>query len=346
MGIRFAKGHGTQNDFVLVHDPDGELDLTPAQVAGLCDRRGGIGGDGMIRVVRSSAVPTAEREGIPGLGAADWFMDYRNADGSLAQMCGNGIRVFVHYLRQSGLVALADGESIQVDTRAGTKTVRRAGDLYSADLGPWFVVGGQEAAEAGFDATVHLRGDDIGLPGLRLDLGNPHVVVALPTLALLADADLSVAPRVQPRPGQGTNVEVVVPRHHGTADVGHLTMRVHERGVGETRSCGTGAAAAALAARVWGGSQAPDRWVVDVPGGRVDVTVNAAATPVDGSPDGGARAGASGQDGLLGGASVELCGPAVIVATGTFELDDLLDADTAPDGTPTGSAGTLTPASA
>jgi diaminopimelate epimerase len=99
----FAKGHGTQNDFVLLPDPDGRSPLTPAAVAALCDRRGGLGADGVLRVTRAEAALTAGVfERLPeGVAAGDWYMDYRNADGSIAQMCGNGVRVFAHYLRAS-----------------------------------------------------------------------------------------------------------------------------------------------------------------------------------------------------------------------------------------------------
>jgi diaminopimelate epimerase len=305
---RFAKGHGTENDFVLLADDDGELDLPAERVAALCDRRAGIGGDGLIRAVRTTALPG--RAGLPGpaapAGAAEpgggrgraveWFMDYRNADGSLAEMCGNGLRVFVAYLEHLGRVRLADGDEIAVGTRAGVKRVRRDGGLLAADLGPWRVVGGAAAAERGHDAAVTVAGEPPQLPGLSIDVGNPHVVIALPDTARLAAADLTRAPIVEPLPEQGTNVELIVPLHTRGEDVGHLAMRVHERGVGETRSCGTGAVAAVLAARAWAGEGAPDVWLVDVPGGRLRVTVPA------------------GQ--VLAGDAVELAGPAVIVAEG------------------------------
>ena len=272
-----AKGHGTQNDFVLVPDPDGRVDLPPALVAALCDRRAGLGGDGLIRVVRCTALP----EGSAFAGDAQWFMDYRNADGSVAEMCGNGIRVFVRYLQHLGLVDLADGDALPVGTRAGLLSVRRDGDLLAADLGAWKVVGGEAAASAGSDATVEVRGIEtegpdgrpatIALPGLSIDVGNPHTVVALGSTDLLASADLGRAPHVEPVPPHGTNVEITVPLHEPGASTGHLRMRVHERGVGETRSCGTGAAAAVLATRAWAGPGAPRVWTVDVPGGRVVV---------------------------------------------------------------------------
>jgi diaminopimelate epimerase len=302
--VRFAKGHGTENDFVLVPDADGELQLRSEQVAALCDRRAGIGADGLIRVVRAQALD-AGREVLEGQHVqVEWFMDYRNADGSVAEICGNGLRVFVAYLERLGWATLGDGDELVVGTRAGVKRVHRIEGALSADLGPWRVPGGRSAATSGADAVVSISGEHPELPGLRIDVGNPHVVVALPDLARLAAADLSVAPVVDPVPPHGTNVELVVPMHDATRSTGHLTMRVHERGVGETRSCGTGAVAAVLAARVWAGQGAPDVWVVDVPGGRLRVTTQ--------------------PDELLSGAGVELAGPAVIVAEGVIDASVLI----------------------
>ena len=92
----FVKGHGTENDFVLVPDANGRHELAPEQVARLCDRRAGIGGDGVIRVVRTDA--TEDEAAVSARGEAMWFMDYRNSDGSLSEMCGNGVRVLGRFL--------------------------------------------------------------------------------------------------------------------------------------------------------------------------------------------------------------------------------------------------------
>ncbi len=286
--LTFTKGHGTQNDFVLVPDLDAELDLTTEQVRLLADRHAGIGADGVIRVVRTRDVPEQSAQADD----AEWFMDYRNADGSPAEMCGNGVRVFVTYLLREGLIPPGTS-ALAVATRAGTKQVRIAGDEIAVDLGAWQVVGGAAALAAGGDAHVLVDGLDGSVAALSLDLGNPHTVVMLPGTDDLAAIDLRQPPRVDPEPPDGTNVEFVVLRSSG-----HVAMRVHERGVGETRSCGTGAAAAALAARAWsavaGGGEV-DVWQVDVPGGTVWVRV-------------------------LESGAVELAGPAVLVADGTLLL--------------------------
>jgi len=263
--IAFTKGQGTGNDFVIVPDVDGVLDLRDDQVAALCDRRFGIGGDGILRVVRSSALP--EGAATPD---AEWFMDYRNADGSAAEMCGNGIRVFAKYLVEAGLTALGDGETVRIGTRAGVKTVTRAENGFEVDLGVW------HADDA--DILVRARGLDVSRPGQGIDVGNPHVVVALSSTAELDGLDLTVLPQLQPVPSAGANIEFVVPSDPLVQQgIGSIRMRVFERGVGETLSCGTGVAAAALAVRHWAGPAAPDTWTVEVPGGRLGVRVIAAA---------------------------------------------------------------------
>lgn len=279
--IRFAKGHGTRNDFVLVPDPDGALDLTDEQVAFLCDRRSGIGGDGLIRVTRGRHVADAADADPDG-----WFMDYRNADGSAAEMCGNGTRVIARYLVDQGW---ASGE-FDLGTRAGVKQVVPVGDGFSVDLGVWRLGRAEEAGERGMDSVVQVVGAPDALPALTLDLGNPHTVVALPPSVPLDALDLSTAPHVDPHPSHGTNVELV-----RAIDPGHVAMRVHERGVGETQSCGTGAAAAALATWWWAGGPADQLdWRVDVPGGTLGVHI--------------------------GGERVALSGPAVVLAEGEVEL--------------------------
>lgn len=259
--LAFTKGHGTGNDFVILADPDGELELSDAQVAALCDRHVGIGADGLLRVVRSAAIAEGTDAAASG---AEWFMDYRNADGSLAEMCGNGTRVFARYLADAGLASIEAG--LRIGTRAGVKTITRAENGFEVDLGLW-------RAEEG-DILVRARGLGVARPGQAIDVGNPHVVVALAGEAELDGLDLSSQPTLDPRPTAGANVEFVVPAEPLVQNgVGAIRMRVYERGVGETLSCGTGVAASALAVRYWAGAAAPDRWTVDVPGGTLGVRV-------------------------------------------------------------------------
>jgi len=270
-GLAFSKGHGTGNDFVLLADPDGENPINSAAVAVLCDRHQGIGGDGLIRAVRSKHLPEG-RELLAMAPEAEWFMDYRNGDGSVSEMCGNGVRVFVHFLVAQGLVELAEAQSLVIGTRAGIKVITRSDDGYAVDMGPWEFIYPDQAAAKATDSIVNVGGLEVPRPALSISMGNPHTVVALAELSELSAARLHDAPEVEPRPVNGTNVEFVVPAeplvHKG---FGHITMRVHERGVGETQSCGTGACAAAAAIRYWAGAGAPDDWQVNVPGGIVHV---------------------------------------------------------------------------
>jgi diaminopimelate epimerase len=267
MTLRVLKGHGTENDFVIVPDLDGQFELGPQLVRALCDRHRGIGADGVLRVVR------AEHSGQPVDGAA-WFMDYRNADGSPAEMCGNGIRVFLRYLSAVGLV----DKCAAVATRGGTLRawLTDDGDI-CVDLGQPRVLADRPVVTA---APCVDR-----VPGVEIEMPNPHVVVEVGSRNELLQLDLSSAPTVWPGRPDGQNIEFVA-----TVADRHLAMRVHERGVGETRSCGTGIAAAVVAHGEPDGSS----WRVDVPGGSAAVTWR--------------------EDG-----AVLLTGPAVIV--GEMELD-------------------------
>jgi diaminopimelate epimerase len=261
--IKFTKGHGTGNDFVLVLDERGEFELDSATVAKLCDRHFGIGADGLIRVVRSEAIA----EGAASLAeepAAEWFMDYRNADGSIAEMCGNGVRVFARYLTERGLVELAPGDTLSVGTRAGVRDIQRSTNGFAVDMGRW--------KPTGDDLTVTTTGVEVARPGQGINVGNPHVVVALASNEDLKELDLNRAPVIEPAQAEGANVEFIVPAEPMVQNgVGYINMRVHERGVGETLSCGTGIVAAALATRLWAGKGAPNQWQVTVPGGTLGV---------------------------------------------------------------------------
>jgi diaminopimelate epimerase len=276
----FVKGHGTQNDFVLLVDADGELELTAELVRAVCDRHRGLGADGVLRVVRTAK--SLEPDVEPLADDAEWFMDYRNADGSLSEMCGNGVRVFVAHLLESGL---AQGPHVPVATRGGVRLAHLEADgTIAVDMGVATLRGNGEAS-----VTVGHR----TWSALGLEVPNPHAAAIVDDLTEAGDL---LEPPVTGPDGSwpdGVNVEFV-----RVDEPGRLSMRVFERGVGETRSCGTGACAAVVAARAYVGADAPARWDVEVPGGHLRVTVA--------------------EDG-----SIELAGPAVLVARGTLDLTAL-----------------------
>ncbi|MFB7459534.1 MULTISPECIES: diaminopimelate epimerase [unclassified Streptomyces] len=276
--IPFLKGHGTENDFVIVPDPENAVELSPAAVAALCDRRAGIGADGVLHVVRSAAHPEARAMAAE----AEWFMDYRNADGSVAEMCGNGVRVFARYLQYAGHTTEGD---LAIATRGGVKTAHIAKD---GDV----TVGMGRATLPEGDVTVSVG--ERNWPARNVNMGNPHAVAFVDDLAdageLLAPPPFSPASAYP----DGVNVEFVVDRGPR-----HVALRVHERGSGETRSCGTGACAVAVAAARRDGADpaatgAPATYTVDLPGGTLVITER---------PDG----------------EIEMTGPAVIVAEGVID---------------------------
>ncbi|MEV6480186.1 diaminopimelate epimerase [Streptomyces sp. NPDC051576] len=276
--IAFLKGHGTENDFVIVPDPENVIDLPPSAVAALCDRRAGVGGDGLLHVVRSAAHPEARDMA----GEAEWFMDYRNGDGSVSEMCGNGVRVFARYLQRAGHVAAGD---LAVATRGGVKTVHISKD---GDI----TVGMGKARLPEGDVTVSVGGRS--WPARNVNMGNPHAVAFVDDLAHAGD--LYSPPPFNPATAypDGVNVEFVVDRGPR-----HVALRVHERGAGETRSCGTGACAVAVAAARRDGADPAvtgthATYTVDVPGGTLVITER---------PDG----------------QIEMTGPAVIVAEGEID---------------------------
>ncbi len=288
MGYRFLKGHGTENDFVLLPDHDGTVhgELSAERVRALCDRRAGIGADGVLRVIRTRCLPGETVGGeSDGQAAAEWFMDYRNGDGGLSEMCGNGIRLFAHHLVCESLTDAS--EPIAIGTRDGIKQVivesTAEGETVTVDLGVPRVL----------EQTKVSVGDRTW-GAAHVDMGNPHAVAFLDPSDSLDDAgsltetpgyDLEAYPH-------GVNVEFVVRRGDR-----HVAMRVHERGVGETRSCGTGAAAVMVATALADGYDGAGgtTYRVDVPGGALTLTWT--------------------EDGR-----VLLAGPAVIVAEGTTSL--------------------------
>jgi diaminopimelate epimerase len=269
----FSKGHGTENDFVLLLDREAMLEIGPTEVRYLCDRRAGIGGDGLLRAVLAKHIEDWDGDG------SLWFMDYRNADGSVAEMCGNGARVFARFLAEHGL---ANGPTVPIATRSGLRETTLLPDgRVRVTMGPVTVGDGAVQVSVGSDAPV---------TALPVSVGNPHAVTFVDDLERL---DLTTAPRWAPADAfpDGANVEFV--RELGPE---HLAMRVFERGVGETRSCGTGTVAAAAAARsrVSVPDDRPVTYRVDVPGGTVMVE--------------------------LAGGEASLVGPAVLVAHGEVSV--------------------------
>ncbi|WP_433368691.1 diaminopimelate epimerase [Actinoplanes sp. CA-142083] len=252
----FTKGHGTGNDFVIVPDPDGALLLTPERVAQLCDRRFGIGADGVLRVVRAAKDP----DGAAFAADAEWFMDYRNSDGSIAEMCGNGVRVFTRYLVSSGL-ATPGPEGLPVATRAGVVVAVVEGDEIRVRMR-------DPRVYAASTATV----GPLTFPGMAVDCGNPHLVCALHDGLALSSLDLLAAPGFDHALfSAGVNVEFTVPAEPVEGVDRHVAMRVYERGSGETLSCGSGALAVGAVALREAGLET-GVVAVDVPGGRLTVT--------------------------------------------------------------------------
>lgn len=271
----FAKGHGTRNDFVILVDRGNLLGMEADEVRFLCDRRAGIGADGVLRATMASYLDGWE--GDPDL----WFMDYRNADGSIAEMCGNGLRVFARHLTDEGLVS---SEPFDVVTRAGVRhCIVHRDHTVSVSMGTVSID----------RAPVRVRLGDREWDAVEGDVGNPHAIVTLQDAGELASLDLTAAPTWEPgeRYPFGVNIEFI----HEVAPF-HLSMRVHERGSGETMSCGTGTVAAAAAWATARGVLAGD-YRVDVPGGTVVVTIDESGAAV-------------------------LTGPAVIVAHGEVTLPE------------------------
>lgn len=273
----FLKGHGTENDFVLLPDHDGTVhgDLAADRVRTLCDRRAGIGGDGVLRVIRTAAVGDAGRGQ-----EAEWFMDYRNADGSVSEMCGNGVRVFGRHLAEQGLVDPA--QPVPVATRAGVKVLTFAGGTTDGEI----------TVDMGVPKVLEQTSVAVGdrtWDALHVDMGNPHAVAFVEDLA---DAGpLLDAPTHDPAAyPAGVNVEFVVRRGPQ-----HVAMRVHERGSGETRSCGTGACAVMVATALADAAARDTAYRVDLPGGTLTITWTA-------------------DDRIL------MTGPAVVVAEGQTDL--------------------------
>jgi diaminopimelate epimerase len=280
--LRVWKYQATGNDFVMTYDPEDRRALSPEEVRALCDRRFGIGADGSIRVAAGSD------------GRA--FMDYRNADGSLAEMCGNGLRCVALLLREVGE---ATGSSFEVETRSGTRRVDLAPDgRISVDMGvPNFTKAAIPMRGPAWE--TYLRepldlGGGVVVTATAVSMGNPHLVLFVEDdPERYHVAHIGAVLERDDRFPEGTNVEFA----RVTDD--DILARVWERGSGETMACGSGACAIAVAANE-GGLTGP-RSSVRFPGGVLEVE-------------------------RLGSGSVVLTGPASRVFETTIDLDALMEA--------------------
>jgi diaminopimelate epimerase len=238
---------GGANDFLALLARAAPPGGGPPDAVALCDRRTGIGADGLIRVGA-------------GTGEADVTMLLLNADGSEAEMSGNGIRCLAQAVFQA---QLATPPVLRVATAAGLRTVT-AGEItdersqqFTVEMGP---------AKVGADEPEWVTGSV--LRATRVDVGNPHVVLQWAEPQLPGpDVLVELGSRINDLTPGGTNVEIVIP---GPGH-GDLQMVVFERGVGPTMACGTGACAVAAAGRLWELSGA--RATVLMPGGPVDIAL-------------------------------------------------------------------------
>lgn len=238
--MQFTRAHGTGNDFVVLVDLDDRLSLDPVLVRALCHRRWGVGADGVLRIGGASD-------------GADVFMDYRNADGSVVEMCGNGVRVVAKHVVDHQYIVPHDGVSLVVGTRSGPRPVTvHVGndgcvDGVTVDMGPPAF----EAADVGVDpSAASPAGDgrlriDLGDDAIEVStvgMGNPHAV------AIVDEVDAApvrtVGPAVEHHPAFPNRVNVGFAQ---VVDRERVRLRVWERGVGETAACGTGACATAVA---------------------------------------------------------------------------------------------------
>jgi diaminopimelate epimerase len=245
--MRLTKHHGLGNDFLVLLDLDGTQPVSPEEAAALCARRSGLGADGLLRVTAGSA-------------GAQVTMELFNADGSIAEMSGNGIRCLAQAVFHRGV---APPPALTVATDAGLRTVRvvehidRRTQRMSVDMGTTKVVGPEPEWVEGnvLEAT-------------RVDVGNPHLVLRWAGAQLPArDELIDIGARIDRAIPGGANVEIVLPGD----TVGELDMVVYERGVGPTLACGTGACATVAAGQEWElcGSTA----IVHMPGGPVEIAL-------------------------------------------------------------------------
>ncbi len=281
-GLRFTKLEATGNDFVVVDQVDDvsatlgdDVALDVGARRWLCDRHRGVGGDGVLTVMRARAAAAAA--------GARYRMHITNPDGSVPEMCGNGLRCVARHLAHTGRIPR--GVEVAVDTDAGVRIVTVADDLghVTIDMGhadfisprqftPSFDRAPLPAEGPGADAVV------VGRLSTTVSMGNPHVVIeadVMPDVDAAARAGRALefwAARFPER----TNIEWVVDRHDGSGDV---DVVVWERGAGLTQACGTGACAVA-AALVKSGRRAPGVVVCHLPGGPLRITVASLDAPI------------------------------------------------------------------
>ena len=276
--MRFSKYQGIGNDFVMIADPADQIVLDPETVRQLCDRRFGIGGDGVIRVA-------------PGGDDSDLIMDYVNSDGSIGEMCGNGIRCLALFARAEGLTSASE---IKVGTGAGVKTVTVLEDgNVRVDMGPPGFTREEVPVDwSGDPLHAKIELEDVVIEAACLSMGNPHAVVFVdePDVVPLT----TIGPVIEKHAmfPNGANAEFAV-----VESPERVRMRVWERGAGETLACGTGACAVAVAARLL--RDTAEVVTVALPGG--ELTVEWSGTPGDGT-------------------SVFMTGPAVKSFDGEIEL--------------------------
>lgn len=243
--VDLIKGHGTGNDFILMLDTYNKIFLNPDLIISICNRYKGIGADGFIRAVKTSNI-----KGLKGVNEEKdlWFMDYYNADGKKAEICGNGIRVFVHFLVYSNQITFRENKNIFINTRAGIKSIRMIKkNLYSVKFNDWFFNYPDKVYKNNFDSYVTIPNTNFkNQPAISVNVGNPHTVVLVNDFNTLSKLNLNYTPVVNPRPLYGSNIEFAVLNKNTKNLNNNIFVRVHERGVGETQSCGTGACASAI----------------------------------------------------------------------------------------------------
>ncbi|MCI1673888.1 MAG: diaminopimelate epimerase [Bifidobacterium tibiigranuli] len=290
-----TKGHATGNDFVMYWDPDGAYEPSEKETRWLCDRHFGIGGDGLLRLARTEDMRGLDSSLVEACKAAgaEWFMDYRNADGSIAEMCGNGTRAITLLAQKLGLAAA--GSPFALATRAGVKTLTSLGDVPELGQDVFQVEMGAFSRGVIGEYRVTIPGTPGQANGTFVDMGNPHVVAVLGVTASAGEEldgpeyaalnselaaaslpdvemlDLVTKPVVNPAIESDQNVEFLAIRAlDSQQDQGSAFMRVNERGVGETLSCGTGLCASGVVLQALTGIH---QWTIAVRGGRLRVIV-------------------------------------------------------------------------